>query len=112
MGSNWDKIDGKSQNQHMITPAEEAYALKRVYVPEHVVSLMGPLSKGEAFLTEDHLSFARDNWLIVVGYPLDDKLSEDRCEKILRLNLERFPPEHLWFIGPRIPASLLDSCKE
>jgi hypothetical protein len=73
---------------------------------------MGPLSKGEAFLTEDHLSFARDNWLIVVGYPLDEKVSEDRCEKIVRLNLERFRPEYLWFIGPRIPAFLLDSCQE
>ena len=96
----------------MMTPAEEAYALDKAYVPEHIVSLMVSISEAEAFLIEDHLSFAKDNWLIVVGYPLDRKFSQDRCEEIVKFNLERFRPEVLWFIGPQVPTSLLESCTE
>jgi hypothetical protein len=86
--------------------------LDKAYVPEHIVSLMVGISEAEAFLIKDHLSFAKDNWLIVVGYPLDRKFSEDRCEEMVRINLERFRPEILWFIGPQVPASLSDSCTE
>ena len=31
------------------------YLLERAYVPEHILSLMVPISKGEAFLTDDYL---------------------------------------------------------
>jgi hypothetical protein len=102
----------KGRGREMMTPAEVAHALDRAYVPEHIVSLMAAISQAESFLIEDHLSFAKDNWLIVVGYPLDQKFSQDRCEKIVKLNLERFRPEVLWFIGPQVPASFSDSCTE
>ena len=96
----------------MITVEEEAYILTRAYVPEHIVSLMALLSKGEPFLIEDHLIFAKDNWLILVGYPLDGIFSQQRCERVLKQMVETFRPEYLWFIGPEIPASLIDTCKE
>jgi hypothetical protein len=96
----------------MITPEEEAYVLERAYVPEHIVNLMAPISKGEPFFKEDHLGFVRDNWLILVGYPLDGNFSNERCERILKQTVETFRPEYLWFMGPEIPASLLDFCKE
>jgi hypothetical protein len=96
----------------MMTPAEEAYALDKAYVPEHMVSLMKAISEAEPFLINDHLSFAKDHWLIVVGYPLDRTFSQDRCEDIVRIHLERFQPDTLWFIGPEVPASLSDSCTE
>ena len=96
----------------MVTPDEEAYVLERAYVPEHIVSLMALISKGDSFLIEDHLGFTKDNWLILVGYPLDGNFSRERCERILKQTLETFRPEYLWFIGPEIPASLLGSCKE
>jgi hypothetical protein len=96
----------------MITPEEEAYILEKAYVPEHIVNLMALISKGEPFLKKDHLGFAKDNWVILVGYPLDGKFSKERCERILKEIVEIFRPEYLWFIGPEIPASLLDSCKE
>ena len=60
----------------MITPEEEAYILEKAYVPEHIINLMGPISKGEPFLKEDHLGFVKDNWLIFVGYPLDGEFSQ------------------------------------
>jgi len=96
----------------MITPEEEAYVFERAYVPEHIVSLMVLISKGDSLLIEDHLGFAKDNWLILVGYPLDGNFSRERCERILKQTLETFRPEYLWFIGPEIPDSLLDFCRE
>jgi hypothetical protein len=96
----------------MITPEEEAYLHTKAYVPEHIVNLMVPISKGEPFLKEDHLGFVKDNWVIVVGYPLDGNFSQERCERILKQAVETFRPEYLWFIGPEAPAALLDSCTE
>jgi hypothetical protein len=96
----------------MITPEEEGYVLESAYVPEHIVNLMASISKGDPFLIEDHLGFVKDNWLIFVGYPLDGNFSHERCEKILKQTVETYRPEYLWFIGPEIPVSLLDSCKE
>jgi len=96
----------------MITPEDEEYVLTAAYVPEHIVSLMGLISKGEPFFIEDHLGFVKDNWLILVGYPLDGNFFQERCERILKQAVEAFRPEYLWFIGPKIPASLLESCKE
>lgn len=96
----------------MITAEDEEYILTRAYVPEHIVSLMAIISKGEPFFVEDHLIFAKDNWLILVGYPLDGVFSQERCERVLKQTVETFRPEYLWFIGPEIPPSLQESCKE
>jgi hypothetical protein len=96
----------------MINSEEEAYVLTRAYVPEHIVSLMTLISKGDPFLIEDHLGFVKGNWLILVGYPLEGNFSQEGCEKILKQTVETFRPEVLWFIGPEIPSSLTDSCKE
>ncbi len=96
----------------MISPEDKAYILERAYVPEHILNLMVPISKGEPFLKEDHLVFVKDNWLILVGYPLEGNFSQERCERILKQAAETFRPEYLWFIGPEIPPSLQGSCKE
>ena len=96
----------------MISPEEEEYILDRAYVSEHIVSLMALISKGDPFFIEDHLGFAKDNWLIFVGYPLDQRFSTERSEKIIHQTLETFQPEILWFIGPEIPAFLLSTCQE
>jgi hypothetical protein len=95
-----------------MTSQEEAYALTRAYVPEHIVSLMTLISKGDPFLIEDHLGLARDNWLILVGYPLEKQYSQERCGRILKQAVDTFRPEYLRFIGPEIPPFLLESCKE
>jgi hypothetical protein len=96
----------------MLTPKEETYVLSKAYVPEHVLNLMVSISKGEPFFKEDHLVFVKDNWLILVGYPLEGNFSQEGCERILKQAVETFRPEYLWFIGPEIPPSLQGSCKE
>lgn len=98
--------------REMISPEEEKYILTRAYVPEHIVTLMTLISKGEPFLIEDHLGFVKDNWLILVGYPLEQTFSAERTEKMVHRSLETFRPQILWFIGPEIPASLLNTCEE
>ncbi len=96
----------------MITAEDEEYILTKAYVPEHIINLMVPISKGEPFFAEDHLTFAKDNWLIFVGYPLAGDFSQERCEKTLKQAVEKHRPEYLWFIGPEVPASLSHSCKD
>jgi hypothetical protein len=96
----------------MITPEEEAYVLTRAYIPEHIVSLMTLISKGDPFLMEDYLGFVKDNWLILVGYPLEGNFSQEKCEGVLKQAVDAFHPAVLWFIGPEIPSSLLNSCSE
>jgi len=96
----------------MITARQEAYVLEKAYVPEHIVSLMALISKGDSFLLDEHLGFAKDNWLILVGYPLDGNFLQERCERVLKQVIETFKPEYLFFIGPEVPVSLLESCTE
>jgi hypothetical protein len=100
------------EKNEMMTPEEETYALTRAYVPEHVVSLMTLISKGDPFLIEEHLGLVKGNWLILVGYPLDKNYSRERCGRILKQAVETFRPECLSFIGPEIPAFLLESGQE
>ena len=96
----------------MMTPEEDEYVLTRAYVPEHIVSLMVLLSKGEPFLMKDYLGYGKDNWLILVGYPLDGNFSQQRAEGVLKQAIDTFRPEYLWFIGPEIPPSLFEVCRE
>jgi hypothetical protein len=102
----------EEESDKVITPEEEAYILEKAYVPEHIVSLMALISKGDPFLIEDHFGLVKDNWLILVGYPLDQRFSQQRSEKMIEQVLETFGPEILWFIGPEIPTSLLNTCQE
>jgi hypothetical protein len=90
----------------MITPAEEDYILTKAYVPEHIVSLMGLISGGEPLLIDDYLGFFKDNWLIFIGYPLENQFSSDRCEEVLKGILSSHKPGYLWYIGPEVPSSL------
>lgn len=96
----------------MISAEEEAYIADRAYVPEHVVSLMAVISKGEPFLVDDHLCFAKDDWVIFVGYPLGGNFGVGDFERALDAAVKRFRPRHLWFIAPEVPPSLARSCRD
>lgn len=96
----------------MITPEEEHYILSRAYVPEHIVSLMAILSKGEPFLIEGYLCLWKGNWLIFVGYPLSDNFKIENFEKTLKGAIKRFQPDYTWCIAPEMPPSLIQSCQE
>jgi hypothetical protein len=96
----------------VLTPEEEASVLTRASVPEHIVSLMTLISKGDPFLIEDHLGLVKDDWLILVGYPLEGAFGRQRCGRIVQRVVETYRPQYLWFIGPEIPPSVLDASTE
>ena len=93
----------------VITKEEELYILKMAYVPEHIVSLMTLISKGETFLIDDFLCYAKDNWVIVVGYPLNRAFSTEALTYAAQGAIKRFKPGYVWVIAPEIlrePLSL------
>lgn len=54
----------------MIPPEEERAILPGPAGPKPSLGLMDRISDGEPFLLQDSLGLARDNWVILVGYPL------------------------------------------
>lgn len=96
----------------MISAAEEEYILTRAYVPEHIVSLMALISGGEPFLLHDCLCLAKENWVILVGYPLAGQSASEDLQRIVADVLKTFRPEHLWFIAPEVPPALAAGCHE
>ena len=95
-----------------MTPAEKAFVLAHASVPEQIVSLMSLISRGDAFLMEDYLGFAGENWLIVVGYPLAQPFSAEQCGRVVEQAVQTHRPAVLRFIGPEIPPVLQGKCAE
>ena len=96
----------------MISPEEEEHILTRAYVPEHIVGMMALISGGEPFLIDDHLGFAKDNWAILIGYPLTGKFAPTALERVIGRAREAFRPEHFSFVAPEIPPGLARRCQE
>jgi hypothetical protein len=93
------------------TPTDEAYALAHAYVPEHIPGLMTAISRAAPFRLDDYLGWAKDNWVIFVGYPLETRFDATRCDAIVAQTIETYRPEYLWFIGPAIPPALARSAR-
>jgi hypothetical protein len=91
-----------------LSPETEQKVLARAYVPEHIPGLMMAISQSRAFLVEDHLGFVKDNWLILVGYPLEGSFTVARSRQAIEAVIDTYHPEYLWFIGPEIPPLLLE----
>jgi hypothetical protein len=92
-------------------PGHECYALSRAYVPEHIPALMATVSHAVPFLIDDNLGFAKDNWVIFVGYPLETSFDPTTCDERIARTIELHHPEYLWYIGPEIPPSLASICR-
>lgn len=97
------------QNEKFARPDESA-ALAQAYVSEHIVGLMAAISKGQPFQVEDHLGFYKDNWVILVGYPLVQPFSQERGAQIMQRVVEAFHPEYVWWIGPEVLQSYAGHC--
>jgi len=95
----------------MISADEERYALAQAYVPEHIVGLMSGISGGEPFLIGDYLGFTRDDWVILVGYPLADSFDPEDFGRVIAGSITSFRPAHLWFIAPEVPPSVAQFCQ-
>ncbi len=96
----------------MITPDQERYILAHAYVPEHVVGLMALVSRGEPFLVDDYVAFAKDPWVILVGYPLTRDFAQDDFARVIAETIKSFRPAYLWFIAPEVPLSVMPRCQD
>ena len=96
----------------MITAEEEKYVLTSAYVPEHIVGLMTRVSGGEPFLVEDYFCCRKDDWIIVVGYPLQRDFSINEFETVIDKIIKRFHPVYASLIAPELPLSVVASCRE
>ena len=95
----------------MLTPEQKNYILTHAYVPEHTVGLMTSLSGGEGFLVDDFFCCRRDDWVVFVGYPIQQAFEFDRLETVLDKVREEFRPARISLIAPQISPQLKANCQ-
>jgi hypothetical protein len=95
----------------MITPDQERYVLARAYVPEHIVGLMTGISGGEPFLVDGYLGLSKDDWVILIGYPLAGNFDHEDFGRVIAGTITSFRPASLWFIAPEVPAAVAQLCR-
>lgn len=96
----------------MLTAEEQAYILEHAYVPEHCISLITGVSRSEPFLVDDFFACLKDSWIILIGYPLDDKFTTRKLEAVVSKIRKKFSPNRISLIAPELPASFASSCRE
>ncbi len=96
----------------MLTSEQETYILNNAYVPEHTVVLMTSLSGGEPFLIEDYFCCHKDNWVILIGYPLKHEFAFDQFEGVLEKVKKKFAAVRISLIAPELPKRLGACCQE
>jgi len=111
LSSTWTDTTMSTRALLPFNPTDEGYALSRAYVPEHIPGLMATVSHANPFLLDGYLGYAKDNWLIFVGYPLEGGFDPAHCDERIGRARELYRPEYLWFVGPEIPPSLVKSCR-
>ena len=96
----------------MLTPDQETYILNHAYIPEHTVGLMTSLSGGEPFLIDDYFCCCKDDWLILIGYPLQQEFVFDTFEVVLEKAKKKFRAGRVSLIAPKITQRLGARCRE
>lgn len=87
----------------MLTHDEESYILKNAYIPEHIVSLMTILSKGEPFLAEEYVYYVKDDAAIVIGYPLNGEFSLNHFDRFVKTLMKSLSCNYLRMAAPKLP---------
>jgi hypothetical protein len=70
------------------------------------------LSGGEPFLIDDHFCCRKEDWIIVVGYPLNRDYQEATLISVLEKVKKRLGPGSLWVIAPKLPLTYAQECQE
>jgi len=96
----------------MLTPEQENYILNRAYVPEHTVGLMTSLSGGDGYLVDDYFFCRRDDWVVLIGYPLGQEFVLEQFETVLEKLQKEFRPARISLIAPQITPRLNEFCQE
>jgi TraB/PrgY/gumN family len=89
-----------------VTPADVNIILEKATVPEHSVAFMAAMSNGEPFQVGPYLFIAAEDWLLAVGYPLEDSYTPKGFEQALAEALRRTAARDCWAICPELPERL------
>ncbi len=95
----------------MITPDVASRIHRASYVPEHLVPLMTAVSGGEPFSQDGFVFYARDDWVIAVGYRLDAPATEAFLHQFVQGLRRRFRPRRLWVVWEQVPRALRTRCR-
>ena len=96
----------------MLTTEEKTYILEHAYVPEHCIRLMTHVSGGEPFLIDDYFICHRDNWIILIGYPIEDNFNLKNFDAVVFKVREKFHPDFVSLVAPEMPPALTSTCQE
>lgn len=96
----------------MLTAQEKESILTKAYVPEHSVDLITAVSGGEAFFADDYFFCSKGDWMIVVGYPLNDEFNVGEFDLFVTGLIKRFHPAQISVVASEIPESLLVKSNE
>jgi len=105
-------LQAEEKSDPMITSEEEKHILDHAYIPEHIVGLMTGVSGGEPFFIENYFCCRKEEWIIVVGYPLQHDFNVNELEALIHNIKKRFRPKYLSLMAPELPVSLIASCQE
>ena len=95
----------------MISDDQEEFILSHAYIPEHSVHLMAAVSEGQPFLMENYLCFQKEDWMIVVGYPLNKPFLPDEFEEAFEKMRKTFQPRYASVMAPEVPPGLRTDCR-
>jgi hypothetical protein len=96
----------------VISREEKDYILSHAYIPEHSVNLLTGVSGGEPFLIDDYLCCRRDDWIIVVGYPLARDFEVDAFERSFERIKNALLPRYASVMAPEMPSALRNDCQK
>jgi hypothetical protein len=96
----------------MLTSEQEAYILNHAYVPEHIVGLMTSLCGGEPFLLDDYFYCCKDNWVILVGFPIQGEFAPVDLNTVIQRIKEKLKPSRISLIAPHIARQLASQCRQ
>jgi len=96
----------------MITESEKIYILEHAYIPEHIVDLMTAVSGGEPYLIEDLFCCHKEDWLIIVGYPISNGFQSEDLETAFTKIIRQFKSKYVSIMATEIPDSLTGNCQD
>jgi hypothetical protein len=73
---------------------------------------MTHVSGGEPFLIDDFFICRKENWIILIGYPLEDNFTPDKLEAVFSKVKKKFRPGLVSLVAPQMPSSLAATCRE
>lgn len=88
----------------MLSSEDRRTIFEKAYVPEHLVDYVAAISGAEPFLIGEYLCYWSRKHLKFIGYPLSEEFSVSALEEILDKAVDRFKPDNVSIIAPRLPS--------